>query len=130
MIKSLKERRMLMKLNNGVDLVSIKKMKKILNSKTINKIFTEKEQEYWHKKENNFETIAGMFAAKEAFLKSLNQGLNFCDMKEIEILHDEFGSPYFNLSKNLKKKVSNISFTLSISHDENYAIAFVIALYS
>lgn len=117
-----------MQINNGIDIIYIPKIKKILTPHILNKLFTSNEQEYFQKKSMSLETIAGFFAAKEAFLKSLNQGIDFCKMTDIEILHDKNGSPYFNFHQELKKKVKNITFSLSISHDHNYAIASVIAL--
>lgn len=117
-----------MKINNGIDIIYIPKIQKILTPHILNKLFTSNEQEYFQKKNMSLETIAGFFAAKEAFLKSLNQGVDFCKMTDIEIYHDKNGSPYFKFHQELKKKVKNITFSLSISHDHNYAIASVIAL--
>ena len=118
-----------MKINTGVDLVEIKRIKKILSPNIFSKIFTKKEQEYFKTKKMSLETIAGCFAAKEALLKSLNEGLDFCKMTDIEILHTSTGSPYYSFHNTIKKKVKNINFSLSISHEKEYWIAFVVAIF-
>ena len=73
------------------------------------------------------------FAAKESFSKALGtgfrKGLNF---KDVEILNDNLGKPYFNLNNKTKKiilktlKVKNFDIFLSISDEKEYSIAFTI----
>ena len=82
------------------------------------------------KAENCF---AKRFAAKEAFSKALGtgfrKGLNF---KDVEILNDNLGKPYFRLNNKTKKiimktlKVKNFDIFLSISDEKEYSIAFTI----
>lgn len=114
-------------ITNGIDIVYIPKMKKNLNNKVINKIFTKKEIEYIESRNNNFETICGLFAAKEAFLKSMKSGLEGYNLQEIEISHNNY-APYFIFYGKTKKEVdeNNYHYSLSISHDQDYAIAYVI----
>ena len=73
------------------------------------------------------------FAAKEAFAKSIGTGfrdnLNF---KDIEILNDKKGKPFYFKSKKIdtivkkKFKVKNYNLFLSISDERDYSIAFTI----
>lgn len=76
-------------------------------------------------------SIAGRFAAKEALLKALGIGFTrgLKRLTEIEISNDINGQPLlltYGLVDEIKreKRISNIH--LTISHEEMYAIAFVL----
>ena len=109
----------------GIDLV---KMDRINNIKKLEKIYTPAELEYLKAHNYNTETKAGIYAAKEALLKSIRVALNIYSLLEIEILHDERNAPYLNFYGKLKEIVQkeDLSFSLSISHDGEYATAIVI----
>ena len=78
-------------------------------------IFDETEIVYAESKRNTQETLAGIFAAKEAILKT---GLykNYQNLNEIVITHNEDGMPLFQ------------NFSLSISHSNNIAMAVAISV--
>lgn len=117
-----------MNISCGTDIVKIERMENIKNNHfLLNKIFHVKEIIYLESQNMNLESIAGMYAAKEAFLKAMHMGINAYSLKDIIILHEENGAPYFTFQNELLKKVENITFSLSISHDGEYAISFVIA---
>ncbi len=102
----------------GVDIVKINRIEKIYNkfgNKFLEKVFTDKEIIYIEKKNYSIETIAGLFAAKEALSKSMGTGISKLTFKNIEIFHDKNNAPY--------GKVYNKIFDLSISHEREYAIA-------
>ena len=104
-----------MKIKIGNDIVQIKRIVN-LNEKTLNKIF--------HKTELNkpkSETLAGVFAAKEACKKVFNN-LNWLD---IEIKKKKNGKPILILNKE-KIKNNILDYDISISHDGGFAIANVI----
>lgn len=111
--------------NPGIDLIEIKKM---ANFSHLEKIFTPSELEYF-KTHQSLETKAGMFAAKEALLKSLSCGLDGFSFLDISVMHDKNSAPYFEFSGKLKEYLTQekIACSLSISHDKEYAIAFVIS---
>lgn len=111
-------------MNCGIDMVQIDRFNNI-SSTFMNKYFSINEINYINSKGNNSETIAGIYAAKEAFLKSIGVAFNKYSLKEIEILHDN-GKPYFNINEQIKKEIDKPNFSLSISHEDKYAIAFVI----
>lgn len=114
-----------MVLGIGTDIVDVKRMEKaILNQTFLNKAFTESERERIKKAE----TAAGIFAAKEAFVKALGTGFSGVRIKDIEIVKDELGKPYFVLYNRAKSFMDekNAKAFLSISHEKEYAIAFVI----
>lgn len=97
----------------GTDIVKISRIEKsIEKSSFLSSVFTENEIAYSKKSES----FAGIFAAKEAYLKALGTGIN-CRLNTIEILHNSKGKPYIN---GVQKS------DLSISHDGDYAVATVI----
>ncbi len=62
------------------------------------------------------EYLGGRFAAKEAFLKTRKLGLGQMDLREIIILNDSAGAPYYQ----------DPHTHLSITHDGDFAMAFAI----
>lgn len=117
----------------GIDLVSIKRIKNIVarwDKLFLKKVFTEKEIKYCQgKKENCYQSYAGFFAAKEAFVKALGTGFRNIQWKEIEVRKGSGGKPIICLSDRLLKVTKNIkagSIHLSISHTKELAVAQVI----
>lgn len=117
----------------GVDIVENDRIKKATKNKDfIKRIFTKNEINLSKLEKNNIGFYAKRFAAKEAFAKSLGtgfrKGLNF---KDIEILNDNLGKPYFNINDKLKKilkrltKINSFNFFLSLSDEKSYSVAFV-----
>ncbi|MFR5875727.1 MAG: holo-ACP synthase [Eubacterium sp.] len=97
----------------GTDIIKISRIENsIKNEHFKESVFTAEEIAYCKSAEN----YAGLFAAKEAYLKALGTGIN-CKLNTIEISHDSKGKPFI-------KNVLNSD--LSISHDGEYAIAAVI----
>ena len=114
-------------MNIGTDIVKINRFKKLSTNKTfMNKVFLHDELQYIESKNYNIDTIAGLFAAKEAFLKAIKMGINNYSLKDIQISHDNNNAPYILLHSTLKNILINKHIDLSISHDGNYAIAIVI----
>lgn len=117
-----------MKYFSGVDIVSVKRIKKAsLKENFLKKVFTQKELNFINTKSS--QSIAGRFAAKEAIMKCIGRGMDYIAFTDIEILNDEYGKPYVILSKDAKKyaddkKINDID--ISISHEEDYAIAFAV----
>ena len=111
-------------LSIGTDIVKIDRIKNLSKDvKFLNKIFSDKELEYCNSYSDPAIHLSGKYAAKEAVKKALlsSRLLDRVSMKAIEVLNNKDKSPYITLSivKDVKCKVS-------ISHDGNYAIAFVI----
>ena len=118
----------------GVDIIQNKRIRTLINNKIfIKKIFGKNEVKLSKKTLNKTNYFAKRFAAKEALAKSLGTGfrknLNF---KDIEILNDKIGKPYYFKSKkidaiiNKKFKVKKYNLFLSISDEKDYSIAFTI----
>lgn len=100
----------------GVDIVYIPRVEKILHNDIVLKKF-------FHQAElGNFqpEHLAGVIAAKEAFFKALGIVPKFLD---IEISYNKSGKPRLTVSSMFQKFRS---YDVSISHDKDYAISFVV----
>lgn len=114
---------------NGVDIVDIDRIKNILektNDKFIEKIFTDREIDYIKLKNFRPETIAGMFAGKEAISKAIGTGIGKVKWHDMEILHDDLGKPFVALRDEILKEYKLNYLEISISHEKTYAVAFVI----
>ena len=120
----------------GTDIVKIERMEEMYSEKTgnfsafFNKSFTKKELLEAEAKPNKAEYFSSRFAAKEAVFKSLDIPTDIKRLENIEILNDENGKPYVNLLGTLldeanKQKITKIH--ISISHETEYVIAYVIA---
>ena len=109
----------------GVDLVDVARFETAIANtpKLKDRLFTAGE------KDLNSYSLAARFAAKEALMKAVGKakGLSF---QEVQIVKDEFGKPSFALSGQSEQTVSEkgiANLHLSLSHDGNMAIAYVIA---
>ena len=110
-------------IKTGCDLVELKKFKKSLERggpKFVGKIFTATELS----KTKKTESLAGIFAAKEATIKAL--GLKAGDWQKIEIIKNKKGSPELNILESEKKIMGH---DLSISHDGEYVMAVAVFLF-
>ena len=107
-------------IKTGVDVVEIRRISEMKNLDAfLKRAFTEKEQEYFAAKKTPYESIAGHYAAKEAFSKYMGTGLRGFAWRDIEVVHDQLGKPYVNFLGN------RMSVDLSISHSDTVAVAVV-----
>ena len=73
--------------------------------------------------------IASRWAAKEAISKAIGTGISsHCQLKEISILNDTNGKPYVTFIGATGEYVSGKTFHISISHEEEYAVAVCISI--
>lgn len=112
----------------GIDLCQIERIEKALQKGEgfLKRYYTEEEQKYLQKK-NCAQSAAGLFAAKEAFLKALGVGLSGgVALSDIGVAHDTHGRPSYALSEKaadaMAQKGAHTAF-LSISHDAGVAAA-------
>lgn len=107
----------------GVDIVNIKRIEKLIEKfgkKALEKFLDNDEIEI----AKSTQTIAGFWAAKEAIAKALELGISKeCSFFDIKIYKLPNGSPNFTLSSRLVKKFKITSTSLSITHDNGFAIA-------
>lgn len=95
----------------------------------INRLFSQKEQDYCYRFQDPTPHFAGRFAAKEAIAKALGTGFGAnLSWHDIEILNDELGKPIVHFSETAKKNHNGIRILLSISHSTHYATAVALAL--
>ena len=113
----------------GIDIVEIERFRQVDFKKFVEKYLTEKEMQHLLKKTNKYETIAGMYACKEAVLKAFKIGIgNGVKLKEIEILYEN-EIPVLNKNEtilNLLKKYNLKDIDINISHSDTDAIAICI----
>ena len=91
--------------------------------------FTDAEQELFNEKKNKPQTVAANFAVKEAFSKALGTGVRDFSLTDVEVLRDGLGKPYINLYGNAEEICKNVGITgifVSISHEKNFAMAYVV----
>ena len=113
-------------ISNGIDLVYIPRLQKLINDENfLNRYFSQEEINYIN---GNVDTLAGMYASKEAFLKAIKKGINKYNLKDIQVGHNDEGMPYIVLNEAIKKEIDYQDLSLSISHDNDYAIAIVTIL--
>lgn len=108
----------------GMDLCEISRMEKLIaDDHFMNRYFSEGEIAYIRTKgKGSAQTLAGIYAAKEALAKALGTGIAF-DLKEISIFHNEAGQPAYSLSGKAEKLGEGDRFFLSITHDGGIAAA-------
>ena len=115
----------------GIDIIENSRIKKSVKKKSfLNRIYSKEEIKLAKNKINYF---AKRFAAKEAFVKSLGTGfVNNLNFKDITIINDKMGKPYFLINDKIKKlikkkfRIKDFNFFLSISDEKKYSIAFVV----
>ena len=117
----------------GTDIVKTNRIQKLLRRDNIlEKLFNKEEIIKCKRIKNTINCFAKRFAAKEAFSKALgtgiSKGINF---NQIVILNEKNGKPFIKLIKNTKKNVEkklkkkNYKISLSLTDEEEYAVAFV-----
>lgn len=119
-------------IGTGIDLIEIERIKEASQNKAfLDRVFTDTEKGYLKSKNDNPQSIAGLFAAKEAVSKALGMGIGELSWHDIIIIHDENGAPLVQLSessmKELASKYGNIRLHVSITHSKTNAAAFAIA---
>ena len=118
----------------GVDIIENKRIKSsIRNHKFKDRIYSPKELKQSILSKDKVKYFSKRFAAKEAFAKALGTGFrNNLNFKDIEIINDKLGKPYYAKTKKITKlikkefKVKSFNCFLSISDENNYSTAFTI----
>ena len=118
----------------GVDIIHNKRFNLLFKNKIfIKRIYGKNEIKIAKNIKNKLNYFAKRFAAKESLSKALGTGfrknLNY---KDIEILNDKLGKPYYYVSPKIKKMINNrfkvkrFNLFLSISDEKDYSVAFTI----
>ena len=110
----------------GTDITQISRIEKSLNrfgDKFKEKFLTPEEIQ----RVSSVESLAGLWAAKEAISKALGCGIcKDLAFNDIIIHKNSRGAPYFTLSPQAQSKYNIKQSSLSISHDGGFAIAVVV----
>jgi phosphopantetheine--protein transferase-like protein len=120
-----------MKLHSGIDTIEISRLDEVkpeIRERFIQRVFTEKEIE---QAGSRTDVLSGLFAAKEAVSKALGTGIGYVHWRDIEIIHLSTGQPTVALNGNAKKvadQLGLLTWSVSISHDRNKAIAVAVAI--
>ena len=120
----------------GVDIVKNKRIQSLIRNRNfIKRTFGNKELKFSKEKINKTNYFAKRFAAKEAFSKSFGTGIRGdLSFKDIEILNDKMGKPFFYKSKKIdqimkkKFKTKKYDLLLSLSDEKDHSIAFSILI--
>ncbi len=118
----------------GVDIIQNKRIKSSIKNKLfVSRTFGNKEIYFSKNTSDKTNYFAKRFAAKEALAKSIGTGFrNNLNFKDIQILNDKIGKPYYQKTKKIDKiinkkfKVKTYDLFLSISDEKDYSIAFTI----
>ena len=115
----------------GVDISKVSRFEKwVKDEKMIPRFFNAAEINNSRSIQSACEHYAARFAAKEAFGKALGVGLAGYDMKDIYIVNDEKGRPELKVENKakdlLESKCENPIIHVSLSHEKEYATAFVV----
>ncbi len=110
----------------GTDIINIAHFNNdAINDTFLEKIYTEQELAYCYSFNNPAQHLAVRYAGKEAVVKSISDITNFTiDYKDIEIVNNSNGAP----SVVINNLDLNVKIYLSLSHCEDKALAYALAI--
>ena len=122
-------RRKINKFGIGTDIENIDRFTGsgfVQNSTLVNRIFTQREQEYCFSKKTAAPYLAARYCGKEAIVKALTSigGANVM-YTDIEIINKQDGMPVVRVGK---EGFRDLQIHLSLSHCKDKAIAFAIVM--
>ena len=105
----------------GIDIIEIPRIAAVLERtpEFISKSFTQREIAYFESKNMSPATIAGSWAAKEAFSKALRTGVRGFSLIDVEVMRNYLGAP------SIRYKGRRIYTQTAISHSKENAVAVV-----
>lgn len=115
----------------GTDITEVKRFEKwIKNPEMLQRFFNEKEISSAKSDSAKCQHYAARFAAKEAFSKALGTGITGFNLKDVYITNNSEGAPLLNIEgaalSLMKDRLGNCNAFVSLSHEKEYAIAYVI----
>ncbi len=118
-------------IRNGVDLIETRRVQEALDrfgKRFLKRVYTPREIEICCDK---VASLAARWAAKEAVAKAFNTGIGDISFQEIEILRGPRSEPVLHLhgaAAKLAEETGLTEWSISLSHTETHAIAFVTAM--
>ncbi|MBF0370917.1 MAG: holo-ACP synthase [Magnetococcales bacterium] len=117
----------------GSDLVRVERLEKAFGrfgERFARRIFTPAEQACCNERGDRFSCYAKRFAAKEALVKALGQGMRegiwFLD---VEVENNSLGQPRLNITGEAGRRIEalgGVTTHVSLSDDSGFALAFVV----
>lgn len=120
-----------MNLRTGVDFIEIERFNDAVQrhgERFLGRVFTDRELD---EVGDNVASLAVRFAAKEATAKALGTGIGDVGWQEIEILRGPARQPNLLLhgqASRLADQLDLETWSLSLTHSQSHAIAFVVAV--
>lgn len=115
----------------GVDIIEIDRIGRAVDrwgEAFLTRVFTPAELSLYRRKSSS---LAARFAAKEAVLKSLGACDRGISWQDIEVLAESGGKPAVFLhgkAQAAARELSIVELAVSLSHSEEYAVAFVVGV--
>ncbi len=114
----------------GTDIVAVQRMAEFWQrhgERSLEKLLAVEERDECRASPDPARFLAKRWAAKEALGKALGTGIRSpAVLPAMRVAHDELGKPYFEFSAELAPRLAGLSVHLSISDEQDYAVAFVI----
>jgi holo-[acyl-carrier protein] synthase len=114
----------------GIDIIEIDRIRGSIERHGLhflNRLFTQREQDYCYQYKDPSPHFAGRFSAKEAIAKALGTGFGaHLSWHDIEILNDEHGKPVVTLSPQIMQMHGQPNILVAISHSTSHATAVAI----
>ena len=115
----------------GTDIAEVKRFEKwVDNPEMLERFFNEKEMSSAKSKSALCQHYAVRFAAKEAFSKALGTGISGFGLKDVYITNNSQGAPLLNIEgaalSLMKERFGECKAFVSLSHEKEYALAFVV----
>lgn len=120
----------------GTDIAQVSRFKKwVQDPSLLERFFHEKEIELspleaTGDSQKSLEYFASRFACKEAFAKALGTGFSSFSLKEVFVTSNSEGKPFMNVTGNaenlMKERFGSCDVHVSLSHEKEYAVAFVV----
>lgn len=114
----------------GTDITEVNRFQKWVDTPSLLHRFFSEEEINTAPENRILEYYASRFACKEAFAKALGTGFSSFSLKEISIENDKQGKPFIKTEGNaenlVKKLCGDCIIHVSLSHEKEYAVAFVV----
>lgn len=118
----------------GTDIAKVSRFERWLKNDALIERFFGEDERFSGSCEKNTSAgcqhYAARFAAKEAFAKALGTGFVGLTLRDFWVIKDEDGKPSFSFGeatrKLLSRRVGECAVHLSLSHEKEYATAFVV----
>lgn len=114
----------------GVDMVDCARIARLLEEDAtfLELAFTDAERAECGR---DTERLAVRWAAKEATMKALGRGIGAIAPLDVEVRHDDYGTPVLALAGSAQTRARELGVTqwsVSLSHEGGFAVAFVVMM--